>query len=124
MTLGLSFEYLGEAKMPAEQYQAARTLYSNNHGRQHPAPLRSKMGLANSKAKISTDQPDTLFRMMGLPESIADFGRHADALKVREETLALRKVKLGLDHPETLWSMHLVANSYAALGRRADALKL
>src|SRR4051812_22293955 len=61
---------------------------------------------------------------MGLADSYAEFGRHAEALKLRDETLALRKVKLGPDHPDTLWSMHLVANSYAALGRYADALKL
>jgi hypothetical protein len=59
-----------------------------------------------------------------LADSYAALGRHADALKLREETLALTKAKLGPDDPDTLWSMHLLADSYAALGRHADALKL
>ena len=40
--------------------------------------------------------------MINLASSYADFGRHADALKLREETLALQKAKLGPDHPDTL----------------------
>src|SRR5262249_16268346 len=50
--------------------------------------------------------------------------RHADALEVYEQTVALRKAKLGPDHPDTLRSMNNLANSYHALGRYADALKL
>ena len=57
-------------------------------------------------------------------QQLSTLGRHADALKLREETLALRKAKLGPDHPDTLLSMNNLANSYAALGRHADALKL
>jgi len=48
----------------------------------------------------------------------------ADALKLREETLALMKARLGPDHPDTIPSMHNLAISYGALGRQADALKL
>ena len=62
--------------------------------------------------------------MNNLANSYADLGRHADALKLHEETLALRKAKLGPDHPDTLRSMNNLANSYSALGRHADALKL
>jgi hypothetical protein len=70
-------------------------------------------------------------------------GRHSDAVKLHEETLALRKAKLGPDHPDTLLStlslrkvklkpddrdtirnMRALARSYAALGQHADALKL
>jgi tetratricopeptide (TPR) repeat protein len=51
-------------------------------------------------------------------------GRHAQALKVFEETLALRKAVLGFDHPDTLWTMANLAVSQAALGRHAEAKKL
>ena len=54
----------------------------------------------------------------------AVLGRYAEALKLREQTLALRKAKLGPDHPDTLSSMNNLAVSYAALGRQAEALKL
>ena len=40
--------------------------------------------------------------MDNLANSYAALGRHAEALKLREETLALQKAKLGPDHPDTL----------------------
>ena len=51
-------------------------------------------------------------------------GRHAEALKLHEQTLALMKAKLGPDHPDTLRSMNNLATSYYSLGRHAEALKL
>jgi len=103
MTLGTSFLYLGDAKAAAEQFQKARTIYTKHRG---------------------PDHRDTLGSMHGLANSYSDLGRLADALKLREETLALRKAKLGLDHRDTLASMCILALSYAALGRHVDALKL
>ena len=46
-------------------------------------------------------------------------GRHAEALKLREETLTLRKAKLGPDHPDTLASMNNLASEYVITGRHA-----
>jgi tetratricopeptide (TPR) repeat protein len=103
MTLGSSFWYLGEPKVAAEQFQTARVLYTRYRGPDHPDTLKSMNGLANS---------------------YSDLGRHADALKLNEETLALQKAKLGNDHPHTLASMNNVARCYADLGRYAEALKL
>jgi len=62
--------------------------------------------------------------MHNLASSYAALGRHVEALKLREETLALRKAKLGPDHPSTLLSMNNLANSCSALGRHVEALKL
>jgi tetratricopeptide (TPR) repeat protein len=62
--------------------------------------------------------------MNNLAASYAALGRHAEAIRLHEETLALQKAKLGADHPDTLVSMNSLANSYAALGRHAEALKL
>jgi hypothetical protein len=62
--------------------------------------------------------------MNNLAVSYAALGRQADALKLREQVLALRKVKLGQDHPDTLKSMNTLALSYEALGRPIEALKL
>jgi tetratricopeptide (TPR) repeat protein len=55
--------------------------------------------------------------MRNVAAFLAAVGRHADALRLREETLALRKAKLGLDHPDTLGSMMDLALSYLAAGR-------
>jgi tetratricopeptide (TPR) repeat protein len=62
--------------------------------------------------------------MNAVANSWNHLGRHGDALKLHEETLARQKAKLGPDHPDTLRSMHNLANSYSVLGRHADALKL
>ncbi len=62
--------------------------------------------------------------MGNLASSYDMVGRHADALKLREETLALRQTKLGADHPSTLLSMNALGDSYSSLGRHNDALKL
>ena len=77
-----------------------------------------------SKATFGADHPETLTSMHNLTVSYRSLGRHADALKLNEETLALRQAKLGPDHPDTLSSMGNLANSYEQLGRHADALKL
>ena len=50
--------------------------------------------------------PIRLTTMLRLANSYSSVGRNLDALKLREETLALQKTKLGLDHPETLASVN------------------
>jgi serine/threonine protein kinase/tetratricopeptide (TPR) repeat protein len=145
MTMGNSFWYLGDAKTASEQFQAARRLYAEHCGHDHPDTLKSMNNLANSyhvlgrhtdalklrqetlalyEAKLGPDHPDTLACMSGLATSYAALGRHTDALKLRQETLALYEAKLGHDDPNTLSSMSSLANSYHALGQYADALKL
>ena len=101
-TLGLSFRYLGDEDIAARQFETARTLY----------------------AQCGPDHADTLTAANNLANSYAALGRQAEALKLRQETLALRKAKLGPDHPDTLKSMNNLATSFDALGRHADALKL
>jgi tetratricopeptide (TPR) repeat protein len=103
MTLVRSFGNLGEAKLAADQAERAWTIYSK---------------------QLGTDHPDTLSSMHGLANCYDGLGRHPDALKLREETLALMKAKLGPDHPHTLSAMHNLALSLTALGRHAEALKL
>ena len=78
MTLGDSFLYLGDAATAKQQYQIARARFTD---------------------RLGADHHDTLMSMNNLAVSYADLGRHAEALNLREETLALRKAKLGPDHP-------------------------
>jgi serine/threonine protein kinase/tetratricopeptide (TPR) repeat protein len=145
MTIGTSFAYLGDYKIAVEQYQAARALYTEHRGADHPDTLGSmhnlaisfhyvgrhgdalKLGeetLALKKAKLGPDHPDTLGCMSNLAVSYYELGRLADALQLFEETLRLQKARLGPDHPDTLESMGNLANGYYVLGRHADALKL
>ncbi len=145
MTLGTSFRFLGDAQIAADQFQAARTIYAEHLGPDHPATLRSMTNLANSyeelgrhadaltlreetlalqKARLGPDHPHTLVSMNNLGNSYHNLGRDADALRLREETLALQKAKLSPDHPDTLASMNNLANSYHNLGRHTEALRL
>ena len=62
--------------------------------------------------------------MSGLAASYDALGRHAEALELREQTLARQKAELGPDHPDTLVNMNRLAISYQALGRPAEALEL
>jgi len=100
MTMGLLFWHLREAEIAAEQFQRARALYTQHRGPDHPDTLRSMMSLAITYSSL---------------------GRHADALKLDEETLALRKAKLGPDHPDTLASMFNVGLSHIELKNYATA---
>jgi tetratricopeptide (TPR) repeat protein len=145
ITMGTSFWYLGNAKIAADQYAAARSIYTEHLGTDHPDTLLSMINLANSyaalgrltdalklreetlalqKTKLGPDHPHTLATMNNLANTYEALGRHAEALKLNEETLALSKAKLGTDHPDTLANMNNLANSYFALGRHAEALKL
>jgi serine/threonine protein kinase/tetratricopeptide (TPR) repeat protein len=103
MTLGISFLYLGDGRIASEQFQKARTLYTSIQGPRHP---------------------DTLTSMYRLAGSYYALGRHKDALKLNEETLALRKEVLGPDHQDTLTSMNSVANGYRNLGEYEKAREL
>jgi hypothetical protein len=62
--------------------------------------------------------------MNNLADSYLALDRHADALKLYEETLLLEQAKLGADHPQTLFAMRNLAESYDSADRRAEALKL
>src|SRR5262249_54081366 len=84
MTLGLSFLYLGDAATAELQFEIARKRYTDRLGPEHP---------------------DTLSSMNNLALSYDVLGRHAEALKLGQETLALRKAKLSPNHPDTLGTM-------------------
>jgi serine/threonine protein kinase len=145
MTLGKSFQYLGDFKIAAEQFRIARTLYSQHRGLNDRDTLDSMDWLAESyrysdkiteafelqqetlarrKTHLGPDDPDTLRSMNNLAICYHAQGRTAESLQLNEETLARRQVQLGTDHPETLQSMNNVAALYNALGRHSDALPL
>ena len=103
MTLTTTFGNLGDLERTIDQSKRAYAIYSRLLGPDHPDTLASTIGLANGYDRL---------------------GQHADALKLREETLALMRAKLGPEHPHTLATMNNLALSYDTVGRHADALKL
>jgi tetratricopeptide (TPR) repeat protein len=62
--------------------------------------------------------------MNNLANSLATVGRPAEALELREKTLALRQAHLGVDHPDTMMSLSNLGQSHYLAGRFADALPL
>jgi tetratricopeptide (TPR) repeat protein len=103
LTLGQSFLYLADFRTAAEQCEAARELFARHRG---------------------PDDPDTLISMNCLANSYYNLGRHAEALKLNEETLRLYKAKFGPDHPGALPIMQSLAESYETVGRHTEALKV
>src|SRR5438093_980333 len=62
--------------------------------------------------------------MNNLAISFQIVGRQEEALRLREQVLALRRKTLGPEHPETLGALDNLANSYHAAGRQDEAVKL
>ncbi|MBX9583218.1 MAG: tetratricopeptide repeat protein [Gemmataceae bacterium] len=145
MTLGLTFNYLGDAKTATEQYERARAIYAERRGPDHPDTLMSLADLARCysalgrhidslklveevltarRRVLGPEHPDTLDSMNSLAIRQFARGRHADGRALLEETLAAQKRLLGPEHPGTLPTMLNLAGSYADQGRHADALKL
>ena len=59
--------------------------------------------------------------MHRLADTYDALGRRAEALELREATLARRQAKLGPDHPDTLLSRLSLASHLVRLGRGAEA---
>jgi tetratricopeptide (TPR) repeat protein len=145
MTLGLSYDLLGEETLAHDQLQAAHTLYSRHAapddqdtlwstcllagtytqlGRLAEAVKLHEETLALRRAKLGPTHFDTLFSMYCLAGAYHGLGRHEESLRLNEETLALQKANLGADHRSTLDTMGNLAQSYLAVGRYDDALRL
>jgi tetratricopeptide (TPR) repeat protein len=62
--------------------------------------------------------------MSNLAATYAEIGRHAEAVRLCEETLALEMAKYGPEHTDTLGSVGNLAYLYSYVGRHDDALAL
>ncbi len=101
--LGVPFLDLGDGRAAADQFERARAIYDRQLGPDHGRTLKSLRGLANSYELL---------------------GRHADALRLREEALAGHQRTLPPEHPDTISTRSDMASSYFFLGRSVDAMKL
>jgi serine/threonine protein kinase/tetratricopeptide (TPR) repeat protein len=102
LTIAASVWYLGDAKTAAEQEEAALALRNGALGPEHPLTLESKANLATSYANL---------------------GRHAEALRLREEVLARRRAR-DPDALDVAAALTALANSYLDVGRNEEALTL
>ena len=110
--LANSYHALGRHADALKLYEETLALRKAKLGPDHPDTLTSMNNLADQlrrprparrgpasstrrrcalqKAKLGPDHPDTLASMNNLADSYDALGRHADALKLREETLRAR----------------------------------
>lgn len=102
-SLGEAFHWLGEYRTAAEQHEAARAIYAEHLGPDHPDTLRNDLDLASS---------------------YGEDGRPEDALKISQLILEPLRTNFGPDNPFTLKCMHVTAASHFAMGQYAEALKL
>ena len=145
MTVGWSFWCLDDAKIAAEQFQAARLLYTQHLGPNHPDTLRSMQNVALAyyalgqtaealklheetlvlrKEILGPDHPDTLTSMQSVAWGYTTAKRHDEAIQLSQEVLDLRIKMLGPDHKDTLESKMVLARSYGLAGRNAEAIQL
>jgi serine/threonine protein kinase len=103
MFIGSSFRDVGQEKMAVDQFQRAYTIY-----RHHCGP----------------DAPETLKSMSELARGYVSLAQFTDALRLREEALALTKGRFGPNHPETYRRMWDLYPHYILDGRGAEAEKL
>ena len=103
---------MGYADLPASNrrltsYDSATAWVRAAHA--HTGEL---IGVVDITSPLRANHPHTLASMHNLANTYDALGRRAEALELREATLALRKAKLGPDHPDTLMSMCGLAYSY------------
>ena len=145
MTLGRSFDRLGDSKKSGEQYAAVREIYTRHYGPDHELTLKSTLRLAarlnaigrhveackmceslvgQAQNLFGPDHEETLNAMDHLAECYNELGRFSDALPWRKRVLTLRQTKLGPDHAFTLISRFNLAGSFTLLGRRGESLAI
>jgi tetratricopeptide (TPR) repeat protein len=73
---------------------------------------------------LPRDHPEIATVMSDMALSLQSLGRHMEALKLQEQTLAFRKEILPKDHPDISMSMNNLARTLSSMGRHTEALKL
>ncbi|MBL8822817.1 MAG: serine/threonine protein kinase [Planctomycetia bacterium] len=145
MTIGKSFDYLGEVEIAAEQYKRCYELRMKHLGPQHNDTLLSLMALANMHATLGQHQEalkarelayqlaqehlgqahhTTQMAMNNLAGSFDKFDRKPEALALREEVLKLARVHRGLGNAFTMLCMNNLGVNYFQVDRQSEALAL
>ena len=145
MTLGNSYQYLGDGKASALQYEPARAIRTRLLGPDHPDTLDGIIQLGISydmqgrvresvelyeailpicKVRFGPDARQTLRCMNNLAMGLYVMDRLEEAMNIHREVLAISRARYGPDDRSTLVTMINLANVYHALILYEDALKL
>src|SRR4051812_11369944 len=77
--------------------------------------------LAELRAALGDEHPDTLAAMIDLAEALWPLGRLSRARQLEEEVVTARRRLLGPEHPDTLKALGKLATTIGALGDLAEA---
>ena len=103
LSLGESFQLLGEYEAAQDQYQRARELRKQHLGENHAETVAAVSRVAG-----------TLFNL----------GRHREALEMRKDLLIVTRQIHGPSHRETLGAINNIGQSLAEMGRYQDGVPL
>lgn len=130
LTLGNTYNSLGEYKVAEAHLERAVELRRNTIGQDHPETLSAEHAVArvyfyqgrSGKAKplilrtleqrrrvLGDEHPDTLASMNILATVLMTEGKYHEAESLYQQTLDIQHRVLGDEHPETLASMHNLA---------------
>ncbi|HEY7088121.1 MAG TPA: tetratricopeptide repeat protein, partial [Tepidisphaeraceae bacterium] len=144
-SLGLSYEYFGDGKAAAAQFERAYAIYKRllgpesdgalemmNHvarsyslqGRYRDACKLFEELLPLSRAKLGPEDETTLAVLNNLGKCYFDLGEYDKAMPIEKETVALKKAKYGPADRSTLLSMVNLANVYHKLEQYDQALRI
>jgi serine/threonine protein kinase/tetratricopeptide (TPR) repeat protein len=143
LTVGRTFDGVGELSKAIAHLERARALYEANLGPDDLYTVTSmnalacgyatagKLDLAQPlfertlkvrRAKLGPDHPETLESMNNLAWTYQHADRVDLALGLYEETLNVMKAKIGLDHVQTLNTMNNLGFAYQSCGKLNLAL--
>jgi tetratricopeptide (TPR) repeat protein len=145
MTIGRSFEYLGELDIALEDQQRALDLRRTHLGLKKKETLLALLGVANvheamkhkqkaldarqeaydiSRELYGEQDHVTQMAMNNLANCYEQMGRLKEGVDLRERVLSLTRKHLGEKNPFTLLCMNNLAAAYTFTGKQEQSLKL
>jgi tetratricopeptide (TPR) repeat protein len=144
-SLGITYRYLGDLALSAQQLERALELRTAALGPEHVDTLITQNNLAMAyqgsgrydraialfertlaveRARLGGDHPDTLVTQNNLALTYRDDGQWDRAIALFERTLAVETARLGADHPDTLTTRNNLALTYRDDGQWDRAIAL
>jgi serine/threonine protein kinase/uncharacterized protein YjgD (DUF1641 family) len=114
----------GDQPLVQARLRNALGLAQQGLGQTSKAMVLFQQALAQRRAHLPADHPDTLTSMNNLASAYQEAGQLDKALPLYEEALAKTKAKLGPDHRLTLSSMNNLGNAYRIAGQLTRAVPL
>lgn len=145
ISIGRSFDFLGEFKIAMEDFERCLELREKHLGLRHIDTIQARLAVANLFEHMDQPQKALAARELAFHQARDEFGlashttqmamnnlansydrikRIDDAIHLREQVLKLTRLHRGEKDPFTLLCMNNLGYSYACIGRHQEALAL